>query len=204
MVDEQEVRQRRLQTALDDNRFLVRELHHRVKNSLQVVQSYIGLKKRDYRDEAREALADAETRVHVLSAAYRFTLADGEMQPVRVDLFIEDVVTMITNLVRGRDQWVSSRLETEATLSVDRIIPLGFLVVDVASRVLRSTPGVSLTIVIRDIDATSFEVSLEADRLIAPSEPPKMFAGLVAQIEAVQVKKSQGRHLGTWRITHRA
>lgn len=204
MVDEQEVRQRRLQTALDDNRFLVRELHHRVKNSLQVVQSYIGLKKRDYRDEAREALADAETRVHVLSAAYRFTLADGEMQPVRVDLFIEDVVTMITNLVRGRDQWVSSRLETEATLSVDRIIPLGFLVVDVASRVLRSTPGVSLTIVIRDIDATSLEVSLEADRPIAPSEPPKMFAGLVAQIEAVQVEKAQGRHLGSWRITHRA
>ena len=204
MVDEQEVRQRRLQTALDDNRFLVRELHHRVKNSLQVVQSYIGLKKRDYRDEAREALADAETRVHVLSAAYRFTLADGEMQPVRVDLFLEDVVTMITNLVRGRDQWVSSRLETEATLSVDRIIPLGFLVVDVASRVLRSTPGVSLTIVIRDIDATSLEVSLEADRTIAPSEPPKMFAGLVAQIEAVQVEKAQGRHLGSWRITHRA
>ena len=53
MVDEQEVRQRRLQTALDDNRFLVRELHHRVKNSLQVVQSYIGLTKRDYRGEAR-------------------------------------------------------------------------------------------------------------------------------------------------------
>jgi signal transduction histidine kinase len=202
MVDEQEVRQRRLQTALDDNRFLVRELHHRVKNSLQVVQSYIGLKKRDYRDEARLALADAETRVHVLSAAYRFTLADGEMQPVRVDLFIEDVVTMITNLVRSRDQWVSSRLETEATLSVDRIIPLGFLVVDVASRVLRSTPGVSLTIKVRDVDATTLEVALEADRPIPASEPPKMFAGLVAQIEAVQVEKAEGRRLGSWHISH--
>jgi hypothetical protein len=204
MVDEQEVRQRRLQTALDDNRFLVRELHHRVKNSLQVVQSYIGLKKRDYRDEARLALADAETRVHVLSAAYRFTLADGEMQPVRVDLFVEDVVTMITNLVRSRDQWVSSRLETEATLSVDRIIPLGFLVVDIASRVLRGTPGVSLTITVRDVDATTLEVALEADRAIPLSEPPKMFAGLVAQIEAVQVEKPEGRHLGSWRIRHGA
>lgn len=202
MVDEQEVRQRRLQTALDDNRFLVRELHHRVKNSLQVVQSYIGLTKRDYRDEARLALADAETRVHVLSAAYRFTLADGEMQPVRVDLFVEDVVTMITNLVRTRDQWVTSRLETDATLSVDRIIPLGFLLVDVASRVLRSTPGVSLTIIVRDIDETTLEVALEADREIAPSAPPKMFAGLVAQIEAVQSGQPEGRRLGSWRIRH--
>jgi len=204
MVDEQEVRQRRLQTALDDNRFLVRELHHRVKNSLQVVQSYIGLTKRDYRDEARLALADAETRVHVLSAAYRFTLADGEMQPVRVDLFIEDVVTMITNLVRNRDQWVSSRLNTKATLSVDRVIPLGFLVVDVASRVLRSTPGVSVTIIVSDVDDTTLEVALEADREIARTEPPKIFAGLVAQIEAVQVEQAQGRRLGSWRIRHGA
>ncbi|PZN96390.1 MAG: hypothetical protein DCF30_17720 [Hyphomicrobiales bacterium] len=204
MVDEQEVRQRRLQTALDDNRFLVRELHHRVKNSLQVVQSYIGLTKRDYRDEARLALADAECRVHVLSAAYRFTLADGEMQPVRVDLFIEDVVTMIDNLVRRRDQWVSSRLDTEATLSVDRIIPLGFLVVDVASRVLRTTPGVTLTIVVRDVDASTIAITLEADRDIAPSEPPKLFAGLVAQIEAVQAARPEGRSLGSWHVKHKA
>lgn len=204
MVDEQEVRQRRLQTALDDNRFLVRELHHRVKNSLQVVQSYIGLTKRDYRDEARLALADAECRVHVLSAAYRFTLADGEMQPVRVDLFMEDVVTMLTNLIRHRDQYISSRLDTAAMLSVDRIIPLGFLVVDVASRVLRSTPGVNVTIIVSDVDETTLEVAIEADQEITASQPPKLFAGLLAQIEAVQVEYAEGRRLGRWRVGHSA
>lgn len=202
MVDEQEVRQRRLQTALDDNRFLVRELHHRVKNSLQVVQSYIGLSKRDYRNEARLALADAECRVHVLSAAYRFTLADGEMQPVRVDLFLDDVVTMISNLIRSRDQWVASRIDTAATLSVDRIIPLGFLVADVASRALRATPGVRITVSVVDIDDTTIEVGLDADREISHGAPPRIFAGLLAQIEAVQTAEPQGRSLGRWRVRH--
>ncbi|TAJ33529.1 sensor histidine kinase [Bosea sp. (in: a-proteobacteria)] len=202
MVDEQEVRQRRLQTALDDNRFLVRELHHRVKNSLQVVQSYIGLSKRDYQSEARLALADAECRVHVLSAAYRFTLADGEMQPVRVDLFLEDVVTMISNLIRSRDQSVVSRIETEAVLSVDRIIPLGFVVADVASRVLRSTPGVSVTVLVHDIDADTIEIALEADRDIPFREPPRLFAGLLSQIQAVQSAEAEGRVLGRWRVKH--
>lgn len=204
MVEEQEVRQRRLQTALDDNRFLVRELHHRVKNSLQVVQSYIGLSKRDHRDEARLALADAECRVHVLSAAYRFTLADGEMQPVRIDLFLDDVVTMISNLIRSRDQWVTSRIETAATLSVDRIIPLGFLVADVASRALRGTPGVRILVEVVDVDASAIEVSLEADRDIEHSAPPRLFAGLLTQIEAVQTQEPHGRSLGRWRISHRS
>jgi len=202
MVEEQEVRQRRLQTALDDNRFLVRELHHRVKNSLQVVQSYIGLSKRDHRDEARLALADAECRVHVLSAAYRFTLADGEMQPVRIDLFLDDVVTMISNLIRSRDQWVTSRIETAATLSVDRIIPLGFLVADVASRALRSTPGVRIAVEVVDVDDSAIEVGLEVDRDIQHSPPPRLFAGLLTQIEAVQTQEPGGRSLGRWRIGH--
>jgi hypothetical protein len=204
MVEEQEIRQRRLQTALDDNRFLVRELHHRVKNSLQVVQSYIGLSKRDHRDEARLALADAECRVHVLSAAYRFTLADGEMQPVRVDLFLDDVVTMISNLIRSRDQWVASRIETAASLSVDRIIPLGFLVADVASRALRGTPGVRIGVEVMDVDASVIEVGLEVDREIQHSAPPRLFAGLMTQIEAVQTQEPQGRSLGRWRIRHGA
>jgi two-component sensor histidine kinase len=203
MVDDQEVRQRRLQTALDDNRFLVRELHHRVKNSLQVVQSYIGLSKRDYRGEAKLALSDAECRVHVLSAAYRFTLADGEMQPVRVDLFLDDVMTMISNLIRRRDQWVTGKIETVSSLSVDRIIPLGFMIVDVVSRALRSTPEVSIAVLVRDIDAETIEVTIEADREIAYSEPPKLFAGLLAQIEAVQVLKPNGRTLGSWQVVHR-
>jgi hypothetical protein len=202
MVEEQEVRQRRLQTALDDNRFLVRELHHRVKNSLQVVQSYIGLSKRDHRDEARLALADAECRVHVLSAAYRFTLADGEMQPVRVDLFLDDVVTMISNLIRSRDQRVTSRIETAAVLSVDRIIPLGFLVADVASRALRGTAGVRIVVEVVDVAEDTIEVGLEVDREIRHSEPPRLFVGLLSQIEAVQVEEAHGRILGRWRITH--
>ncbi len=202
MVDEQQVRQRRLQTALDDNRFLVRELHHRVKNSLQVVQSYIGLTKRDYRDEARLALADAECRVHVLSAAYRFTLADGEMQPVRVDLFLADVVTMITNLIRGRDQRVIGQIETAATLSVDRIIPLGFLVADVASRALRASPGLGITVSVLDVDEDTIEVALEADRPVPHGAPPRLFAGLLVQIEAEQTADPDGKLLGRWQVRH--
>jgi signal transduction histidine kinase len=202
MVDEQEVRERKLQTALSDNRFLVRELHHRVKNSLQVVQSYIGLTKRDHGGEARLALADAECHVHVLSAAYRFTLADGEMQPVRVDLFIEDVISMISNLMRRRGQWIASEINTEATLSVDRIIPLGFLIVDVVSRALRATPGVTVTVTARDVGARMLEIVLTADREVALTRPPKLFSGLVAQIEAVQHSAPEGLSLGVWRLGH--
>lgn len=202
MADEEEVRRRKLELALDDNRYLVRELHHRVKNSLQVVQSYLGLTKREHQGEARLALSDAECRVHVLSAAYRFTLADGEMQPVRIDLFLEDVVAVLSNLVRRGEQSVLGRFETEAALPIDRIIPLGFLIVDVVSRGLRTCKGLAVTIVVKDIDATTIEIAIEADREIEPGAPPRLFAGLLAQVEAVEVSGAAGRSLGIWRLRH--
>ncbi|MEN5084171.1 sensor histidine kinase [Bosea sp. TWI1241] len=205
MVDEQGVRQRRLQTALDDNRFLVRELHHRVKNSLQVVQSYLGLTKRQHRGEARAVLADAECRVHVLSAAYRFTLADGEMQPVRVDLFLDDVVAMIGSLIRTGAQDVSATLDSQASLPIDRIIPLGFMIVDVVSSRLRGGGDAAIAISISDVDAATIEVAIRADRDSDPVVLPRLFAGLLTQVEAVAIPyEADRRTLGVWHIRHNA
>jgi two-component sensor histidine kinase len=204
MVDEQEVRQSKLRLALDDNRFLVRELHHRVKNSLQVVQSYIGLTKRDHKGEARMALSDAECRVHVLSAAYRFTLADGEMQPVRIDLFLDDVVAMVSSLILARTQRLESRIETQAALPIDRIIPLGFLIVDVVSRALRAAPGIGIELAVTNAGEGIIEVAITTDRDTTQIAPPRLFAGLLMQIEAVEVSPPQGRSLGVWRLSHGA
>ncbi|WP_163778234.1 sensor histidine kinase, partial [Proteus mirabilis] len=80
-------------------RLLVRELHHRVKNSLQIVQSYLSLAKRNYSAEASRALSEAEWRVQVLAIAYRFSLAHGEMHAVRVDVFLEEVLAAISRLL---------------------------------------------------------------------------------------------------------
>ena len=202
MVDEQEVRQNKLRLALDDNRFLVRELHHRVKNSLQVVQSYIGLTKRDHKGEARMALSDAECRVHVLSAAYRFTLADGEMQPVRIDLFLDDVVAMVSSLILARTQRLDSRIETQAALPIDRIIPLGFLIVDVISRALRAAPGIGIELAVTNAGDGIIDVAITTDRDTPQIAPPRLFAGLLMQIEAIEVSSPQGRSLGVWRLSH--
>ncbi|MFX6019316.1 histidine kinase dimerization/phosphoacceptor domain -containing protein, partial [Acinetobacter baumannii] len=75
------------------------ELHHRVKNSLQIVQSYLSLAKRNHSAEASLALSEAECRVQVLAIAYRFALAHGEMHPVRVDVFLDEVLATISRLL---------------------------------------------------------------------------------------------------------
>ncbi|QCI67778.1 sensor histidine kinase [Phreatobacter stygius] len=205
MVDAQEQRQHALQTALDRNRLLVRELHHRVKNSLQIVQSYLSLAKRNHSTEAKLALSEAECRVQVLAIAYRFALAEGEMHVVRVDAFLDEVLATISRLLSRPGQLVEGQIASQASLPIDRLIPLGLLVVEVVSRCLWTIQGVHIIARVVDLNPNAakkaFELKLTADRDVALGPQPKMLAGLAMQIEAVQPVPATAADLGTWQVT---
>ncbi|MDP8997133.1 MAG: GAF domain-containing protein [Pseudomonadota bacterium] len=63
MAIERERNERKLKAALDRHQFLLREMNHRVKNSLQIVASMLALQSRD--------VADVELEAHLNEASYR-------------------------------------------------------------------------------------------------------------------------------------
>jgi signal transduction histidine kinase len=84
MSRESAVRERSLAASLAENEVLVRELHHRVKTSLQIIQSYLALTRRLDRMTADESRVDAlEARVQVLSIAYGKAFSVGRMRDLR-------------------------------------------------------------------------------------------------------------------------
>src|SRR5215469_12531191 len=71
MAIEQQQYQRRLQTALDRHQVLLKEVNHRVKNSLQVVTSMLHLQASAVGDPGlSEQLAEAASRVNAVGRAY--------------------------------------------------------------------------------------------------------------------------------------
>jgi len=60
-----------LKTSLDQNRVLMLEMHHRIKNSLQVIQSYLALIRRSAPRAEAATLTRIEARVSVIAVAYR-------------------------------------------------------------------------------------------------------------------------------------
>jgi two-component system, sensor histidine kinase PdtaS len=197
-VAEQEAREQHLQAALAANHALTREMHHRVKNNLQVVQSYIGLSKNAYTGDARMALCEAECRVHVLSAAYRGALSEGAMRPVAVDPFLRDVFAAVARLLCRPGQEVAIRGQTDIALPVDRAIPLGLLIVDRASAILHDGEALKLSVGIADRDRTAFEFEFVADRAMPQPPRSRILAGLVMQLEATETTPLDSVHLGSW------
>ncbi|HEX4106218.1 MAG TPA: sensor histidine kinase [Rhizomicrobium sp.] len=65
-------RDRRLREAVDMKTTLIREIHHRVKNNLQIVMSLLSIQANQVKDMgARDALLQAQTRINALALVHR-------------------------------------------------------------------------------------------------------------------------------------
>ena len=72
MADNIQDRDRRLREAVTLKSTLIKEIHHRVKNNLQIVMSLLSIQANQVRDpSAREALMQAQTRINALALVHR-------------------------------------------------------------------------------------------------------------------------------------
>ncbi len=99
-----EHRDQALREALDEQTVLLREVHHRVKNNLQIVGSLLSLQAQRSDDPAtREALLDALVRVDAIALGQRFSQAqEDEEQAPSVELFEAFVRQSLARLSVGR------------------------------------------------------------------------------------------------------
>ncbi|HKU54083.1 MAG TPA: sensor histidine kinase, partial [Rhizomicrobium sp.] len=112
---------------------LIREIHHRVKNNLQVVMSLLSLQVGQVRDpSARQALVQAQARINALVVVHRI-LHEIEFQP-SVDLkrIISELGHQITEGMSGNNSKFAYKEDLmSATVSGDFAIPLALFVTEV-------------------------------------------------------------------------
>jgi len=200
LVVEQADRVERLNQTIGANRHLVRELHHRVKNSLQVIQSYLSLARRQHAAEHRPVLAAVEAKVHVLSIAYRHALALGEMRPVELKPFLEEVATMLNGLLQPGRPWITAIAPDDAALVVDRAIALGLLVVEVAAHALQEDAADSVAVHIGAGPDENLTLDVTTDHRRTSAVSTKVAVGLLRQIGATQTEGPDGASAGRWTV----
>src|ERR1700710_1660060 len=81
-----------------DPQDLVRELHHRVKNSLQIIVSLMNVQKRMLPIERRDEIRFLEENVQAMAAAYRVVYASGELVKIPMDDLIREVVAGLVEI----------------------------------------------------------------------------------------------------------
>jgi two-component sensor histidine kinase len=89
-------RERRLERVIVHRDSLIAEIHHRVKNNLQMVASLLSLQSGRVRsEEAREALNSARRRVLSLSVLHKHLFERDDVENVDVGNFLEDLCVQL-------------------------------------------------------------------------------------------------------------
>jgi two-component sensor histidine kinase len=201
MTRESEIRQQSLESSLAENEFLIRELHHRVKTSLQIIQSYMALTRRFEPSLAEsKAVAAMESRVQVLSIAYRKAFSEGRMRDVRIRQFAHEIVDSLSQSLDRRGVALELNSDVRGALMIDRAIPLGLALVE--SVICALALDDAHVVLVRFDEDSDFrvEVAISTDGTLPPDRPnPKLMAGLALQLEA-NVERADPGVILRWRF----
>ena len=186
MRRESELREQSLRTSLAENEFLIRELHHRVKTSLQIIQSYLSLTRRlDGLSAEHGSVAAMEARVQVLSIAYRKAFSAGRMRDVRIRQYAAEIVDNLSVSFERPGLTLELNADVSAALMIDRAIPLGLALVESVMAGLTAQDAHLVSVRIDELDDRKVDVRVETDGALAPDRPnAKLMAGLALQLEA--------------------
>uniref|UniRef100_UPI0040492BF7 histidine kinase dimerization/phosphoacceptor domain -containing protein n=1 Tax=Flavobacterium sp. TaxID=239 RepID=UPI0040492BF7 len=111
-------------------KLLMKELHHRVKNNLQIVSSLLSLQSFRIKDQAAiDAVKEGQHRIEAMSLIHQKLYVQDNITSVNMQEFIIDIAESLMHAYGYRKE--NFRLEinvTETLLDVDKAIPLSIII----------------------------------------------------------------------------
>lgn len=131
--------------AIAQQELLTKEIHHRVKNNLQIVASLLNLQAGRIRQpEARAEFQSARDRVRALATLHRHLYAFGELNTINMRPFLQELCEQLFQAM-GERAGERLALEIEAPalqISSDQAVPLSLIVMEAVSNAVKyAFPG---------------------------------------------------------------
>lgn len=177
-----------MEEAVAEKTVLLKEVHHRVKNNLQLIASIINMQSRMIDDEdAKRVLRSVQDRVAALATIYRNLYQAEHLDAVEADRLIGDIINQMANasVAPGRNLKIETRIEP-LTLLPDQAVPLSLLATEAFTNALKyagTAPGEAGPWVRVSLDSPEpGRAVLEIANSTGPSELDTESGGLGSQL----------------------
>lgn len=129
----------RMKSSLREKEVLLREVHHRVKNNLQVVSSLLNLQARGAPDEyVRRGFEESRNRVQSMALIHEQLYESRDLSNVNFPEYIQQLCSRLFRSYQVQKTRVKLRTEVgDVRLGVDLAVPCGLIVNELISNSLK-------------------------------------------------------------------
>ncbi|WAC04430.1 MAG: PAS domain S-box protein [Methanoregula sp.] len=129
----------KIQQSLDEKVILLREIHHRVKNNLQIIISILNLQSRYVKDaKSLEALRDCQNRVKAMAMVHERLYQTHDISKINVAGYIRDITQILFHFYGFSLKSISLDIDVENMfVDINTAIPMGLIINELFSNALK-------------------------------------------------------------------
>lgn len=136
-LSEQKRIQRRLSESVAEKELLLRELHHRVKNNIQVISSLLAMQSTGGDPEVEKRLEESQNRIRSIALIHEQLYRSSELANIEVRDYFEVLVSQLLQSF-GKAGAVRLELDTDAIqLDIDQSMACGLIVNELVTNALK-------------------------------------------------------------------
>lgn len=155
-VLEQRVRERTadLSSTVRQRNLLLREVHHRVKNNLQMTDALIDMEARRIGDpQAKEALSALRNRVHSLGLVHQQLMASEDLETFSIAPFLQELSANLANSFAAAERGIAVSVVAEPVpVDLDFAIPAGLITTELVTNAMKHARPRTVTVEFRRVN----------------------------------------------------
>jgi len=127
----QDITEKKKLEEAERNQIIIHEIHHRVKNNLQVINSLLNMQSRVFKDQPMlaNALKDSQSRIRSMTIAHEKLYRTDVIGCIEIADYIKTLTDSITSIYSAQKMKVTTEIDIEQTyLDMDIVIPLGMII----------------------------------------------------------------------------
>jgi PAS domain S-box-containing protein len=209
-ITEQKLAAKKIRASLLEKETMLKEIHHRVRNNLQVIAGLLQLQaKASKHPELIEHFQESQNRIHAMAMVHEKLYTSGDFSCIDLIVYIKSLSQELFqsyNINHGNID-MTIRADQEVLVNIHQAIPCGLVMNELISNALKHAfpnerPG-ALQIIIRRTQDTEIEIIVHDNGLGLPVEvdihkPRSMGLDLVNGLVKnqlygkIEVKRDQG------------
>lgn len=128
-----------MRALLEEKDVLLREIHHRVKNNMQVVSSLLSLQSLNVEDERlRKVFQESQSRVRAMALIHETLYESDDLSRIELQPYISRVGEGLIGMYRRPSDRITLRVAAEGVaLGIDDTVPCGLIINELLSNSLK-------------------------------------------------------------------